>query len=307
MGREPGGERPRVWPSARRAPTALCVQTRGQWYGARVSLSDSLAARVERLELPFNEYGVDPYGISKKHLKLALEAFGFLYRHYFRVRCVGAQHIPPRGRAMLVGNHSGGVAVDGAMVLTSTLLEMDPPRLSQGMVERFIHKFPVASLWASRTGQFTGLPEHARRLLEDDRLLMIFPEGARGTAKLFRDRYSLVDFGTGFMRMALQTRSPIVPFAFLGGGSAIPTIFNAYALGRLLGVPYVPLTPYLLPVPLPVRLEIHYGEPLHFQGTGDEEDHVIEGYVQQVKQAITRLIETGRQERQHRREQELLP
>ncbi|MCP3170188.1 acyltransferase family protein [Myxococcus sp. QH3KD-4-1] len=265
-----------------------------------VALSDGLDARVDRLELPFNEYGVDPYGISRKHVRDALRLFGLIYRYYFRVRCHGIHHIPQRGRGMLVGNHSGGVAVDGAMVLTSTMLEMDPPRLAQGMVERFLHKFPVSSLWASRTGQFTGLPEHARRLLEDDRLLMIFPEGARGTAKLFPDRYSLVDFGTGFIRLALQTRSPIIPFAFLGGGSAIPTVFNAYTLGKLLGVPYVPLTPYLLPLPLPVQLEIHYGEPLVFQGTGDEDDHVIEGYVAKVKERIAGLIELGRAGRQDR-------
>ena len=265
-----------------------------------VSQSDSLEARVERLELPFNEYGVDPYGISKRHLKQALTVFAAMYRYYFRVRCFGAEHIPARGRGMLVGNHSGGVAVDGAMVLTSTMLELEPPRLSQGMVERFLHNFPVSSLWASRTGQFTGLPEHAKRLLEDDRLLMIFPEGARGTAKLYPQRYSLVDFGTGFIRLALQTRSPIIPFAFLGGGAAIPTVFNARALGKLMGVPYIPLTPYLLPLPLPVQLEIHYGEPLVFQGTGDEEDHVIEGYVEKVKARITGLIERGRAQRHGR-------
>jgi 1-acyl-sn-glycerol-3-phosphate acyltransferase len=273
-----------------------------------VSQSESLEARVERLELPFNEFGVDPYGISKRHVRQALQMFALLYRYYFRVRCFGIEHIPARGRGMLVGNHSGGVAVDGAMVLTSTMLEMDPPRLAQGMVERFLHNFPVSSLWASRTGQFTGLPEHAKRLLEDDRLLMIFPEGARGTAKLYPQRYSLVDFGTGFIRLALQTRSPIIPFAFLGGGAAIPTVFNARALGKLLGVPYVPITPYLLPLPLPVQLEIHYGEPLVFQGTGDEEDHVIEGYVAKVKARIAGLIERGRAERHDRRSgRRLLP
>ncbi|RYZ41448.1 MAG: acyltransferase, partial [Myxococcaceae bacterium] len=138
-------------------------------------------------------------------------------------------------------------------------------------------------------------------------LLMIFPEGARGTAKLYTERYSLVDFGTGFIRLALQTRSPIIPFAFLGGGAAIPTVTNAYALGKLLGVPYVPLTPYLLPLPLPVGLEIHYGEPLVFEGTGDEEDHIIEGYVNQVKDSIARLIEDHRAERNLRRARRLLP
>ena len=264
--------------------------------GDTLARDESVAEKVERLELPFNEYGVDPYGISKKHLVIAGTAMAFLYKHYFRVKCHGIEHIPKRGRAMLVGNHSGGIAVDGAMVLASTFLEMDPPRLAQGMVEKFLPRFPFANLWTSRTGQFPGLPEHARRLLEEDRLLMIFPEGARGTAKLFHERHSLVDFGTGFMRLALQTRTPIVPLAFIGGGEAVPTMFNLKSLGRLLGVPYVPVTPYLLPLPLPVPLEVYYGEPLVFSGTGDEDDDVILGYVEQVKQRIARLIERGRAE-----------
>lgn len=261
---------------------------------------DSIAERVDRLELPFNEFGVDPYGISKKHLTLAASVLAAFYRHYFRVKCFGIEHVPPRGRAMIVGNHSGGYAVDGAMLVTSLLLEMEPPRLGQGMAEKFINRFPVASLWTSRTGQFTGLPEHARRLLEDDRLLMVFPEGARGTAKLYRERYSLVDFGTGFIRLALQTRTPIVPVGILGGGTAVPTIANLYRLGRLLGVPYIPITPYLLPLPLPAPVELHYGEPLTFSGTGDEDDEVISGYVEQVKARIAGIIEQGRARRSGR-------
>jgi 1-acyl-sn-glycerol-3-phosphate acyltransferase len=267
-----------------------------------VAREESIAERVGRLELPFNEFGVDPYGISKKHVALAASAMAFLYRYYFRVRCYGIEHVPKRGRAMVVGNHSGGYAIDGAMVVTSMFLEMDPPRLSQGMAEKFLNRFPIASLWTSRTGQFTGLPEHAHRLLADDRLLMVFPEGARGTAKLYRERYSLVDFGTGFIRLALQTRTPIVPVGILGGGTAVPTVANLYRLGRLFGVPYIPVTPYLLPLPLPAPVELHYGEPLTFSGTGGEDDDVIAGYVEQVKSSIAGLIERGREVRHRRRE-----
>jgi 1-acyl-sn-glycerol-3-phosphate acyltransferase len=133
---------------------------------------------------------------------------------------------------------------------------------------------------------------HAVRLLEDDRVLIVFPEGARGTAKLYKERYSLVDFGTGFMRLALKTKSPIVPCGFLGGGAAMPTIANLP--GKLFGVPYIPLTAYLLPVPLPVPLEVHYGEAMRFEGSGNEDDAVIHGYVEQVKARIAQLIEDGR-------------
>jgi 1-acyl-sn-glycerol-3-phosphate acyltransferase len=255
--------------------------------------NESIRARLERLEIPFNRQGVDPYGISRAHLAVALGGLAMLYRHYFAVKVHGIENVPPRGRAMLIGNHSGGVAVDGAMVIASMFLEMDPPRLAQGMVEKFINRVPFMSSWTNRTGQFTGLPEHAVRLLEDDRLLMVFPEGARGTAKLYKERHSLVEFGTGFMRLALKTKTPIVPFAFLGGGEAVPTVFNAYGLGRRFGVPYIPVTPYLFAVPLPVRLEIEYGKPLVFHGTGSEDDEVIAGYVEEVKDSIREMMDRG--------------
>jgi 1-acyl-sn-glycerol-3-phosphate acyltransferase len=260
-------------------------------------LDKEVRNRIARLELPFNALGIDPYGISRKHLRLSLTALCAMYRYYFTVETRGIRHVPPQGRAMLVGNHSGGIAIDGAMVIASCLLEMDPPRLAQGMVEKFMNRIPFMSVWASRTGQFTGLPEHAERLLEEDRLLMVFPEGARGTAKLFKERYSLVDFGSGFVRLALKTRSPIVPFAVLGGGEAFPTIANGYKLGRLLGVPYVPLVAYGLPVPLPAKIEIEYGAPLVFQGTGNEDDEIVFGYVDKVKETIGKMLAAGAKRR----------
>ena len=252
---------------------------------------------VERLELPFNSLGIDPYGISKKHLAVFFGVLGFMYRRYFRVKAAGVANVPGRGRAMLVGNHSGGYALDGAMVITSMLLEMDPPRLAQGMTEKFINMLPVGSTWSSRCGQLTGLPEHAERLLMDDRLLMVFPEGARGTAKLYKDRHSLVDFGTGFMRLALKTKSPIVPLGFIGGGEAVPTIMNSSTLGKLMGVPYVPITAYGIAAPLPAKLVVHFGKPLVFSGTGDEEDSVIIGYVDEVKARIAELMDAARADR----------
>ena len=261
------------------------------------SIAQEVEDRIARLDLPWNRFGVDPYGVSRGHLAFMMKVFGFLYRYYFGVRAFGLHHVPPRGRAMLIGNHSGGIPVDGAMVIASCFFDLEPPRLAQGMVEKFMNRLPFASLWSSRTGQFTGLPEHAVRLLEEDRLLMVFPEGARGTAKLYRERDSLLDFGTGFMRLALKTRRPIIPFAFVGGGDAVPTVVNSYALGKLFNIPYVPFTPYGVALPLPVRLQVHYGAPVIFSGTGNEEDEVIAGYVADVKGRIGIMLEQGRRQR----------
>lgn len=256
-------------------------------------INPEVAARVDRMEVPFNSQGVDPYGISKTYVARSLTMLTFLYKRYFRVSVFGVENIPARGRAMLVGNHSGGVAVDGAMVNASVFWEMEPPRLVQGMAEKFINRVPFMSLWANRTGHLTGLPEHAERLLRDERLLLVFPEGARGTAKLYHERHTLVDFGTGFVRLAMKTKAPIIPFGFVGGGEAIPTIINSYALGALFGAPYVPITPYLVAVPLPVALELRYGAPLFFEGTGSEDDEIVAGHVERVKSAIMGLMEDG--------------
>jgi 1-acyl-sn-glycerol-3-phosphate acyltransferase len=262
-------------------------------YVVGVAKADDIDERLARLEIPFNSFGVDPYGISRRHVGWGMRMLAPLYRYYFGVKVSGIEHVPSRGRGMLVGNHSGGIALDGAMVIAAMFFAMNPPRLAQGMVEKFINQLPVLSLWGSRTGQFTGLPEHCIRLLEDERLLMVFPEGARGTAKLYKERHSLVNFGTGFLRLALKTKTPILPFGFLGGGEALPTISNAYALGKIMGVPYIPITPYGLAIPLPARMQIHFGAPMVFDGTGNEEDEVIVGWVDEVKACISSLMQAG--------------
>lgn len=258
-----------------------------------IPIDSRVASRLDALEIPFGPYGTDTYGASKRHLGQFFTLMGPLYRRYFSVEVRGIEHVPARGRVMLVGNHSGGFALDGLMVIASMFFAMSPPRLAQGMVEHFVHRLPGFAEWATRLGQLSGLPENAERLLQDERMLMVFPEGARGTAKLFPERYSLVQFGTGFMRLALKTQCPIIPFAFLGGGEAVPSVMNAVKLGGLLGLPYVPITPYGLPLPLPAKLEIEYDEPMWFEGTGAEEDDVVFEHVERVKLRIARLVDEG--------------
>lgn len=263
----------------------------------RLLIDEEIWDRMDQVELAFNHYGHDPLGISKAHLAVFFSLFAPLYRRYFEVQAFGLEHVPDSGRAMLVGNHSGGIPIDAAMLLNALFLDKTPPRIGQAMADKFVNRWPFISQWSNRLGHFTGLPEHAERLLEDDRLLVVFPEGARGTAKLYRERNSLVRFGTGFLRLALKTGTPIVPFAFVGGGDAMPTVHNSETIGRLLGAPYVPFTPYLLPLPLPVNCQIYVGEPMIFDGDGSEEDDVIQRWVAEIKDEIARLIDLGVEQR----------
>ncbi len=254
-------------------------------------IDEDIRARVGRLELSFNPWGYDAYGASERELALFYTQLARLYRRYFRVRARGAEHVPDRGRAMLVGNHSGGWALDALMLLTACIVEKEPPRLAHGMAEKFLGRLPVSAWLIQRLGQVIGLPANALRLLEDDRLLMVFPEGARGTEKLYWQRNDLVDFGSGFLRLALAAKAPIVPCGIAGGGEAVPTVKNLYGLGKALGVPYVPVTPWGLALPIPARMAIVFGEPMTFEGTGNEEDAVIDEKVALVKARVRELTD----------------
>jgi 1-acyl-sn-glycerol-3-phosphate acyltransferase len=262
-----------------------------------IPIDPEVSERIARLDVHFNRYGIDSLGISRPYLAQFFTLLSIMYRRYFRVTTHDIQKVPAKGRAMLIGNHSGGIPMDAGMVLASLLLDLEPPRLAHAMVEKFAQTWPFVSNWFSRIGQLPGLPEHAARILKEDRLLMVFPEGARGTGKLYKDRYQLVRFGSGFVRLALQTQSPIIPFAFIGGEEAVPTIYHAKTLAKLIGAPYFPITPYLLPFPLPIACQIYYGDPMRFEGDGSEPDEIINGYVEQVKHRIELLIDRGRQER----------
>jgi 1-acyl-sn-glycerol-3-phosphate acyltransferase len=266
----------------------------------KLSTSQQVAKRLESLDIPFGSLGFDPFGISKRHLGLFYSLLEPLYRHYFKVEVSGLEHVPTQGRGMLIGNHSGGIPVDAGMIFASMFFGPDAPRHVHGMVEKFAQNLPFLSPIFSRIGQFTGLPEHAIQILEAERLLLAFPEGVRGTGKLFSERYQLERFGTGFMRIALQTQSPIIPFAFVGGEEAMPVVYHAQMLADLIGVPYIPIPKHIIPVPKPEFCQIIYGPALQFEGSGNETDSVIQGYVDQVKTEITRLIVLGRERREER-------
>ena len=250
-----------------------------------------IADQLERLPIEFGGHGVDRFGISRHALLRFYSAMAPLYRNYLKVTVFGGENIPARTRGLIVGNHSGGIGADAMMVSVALLLN-DPPRLAHAMAEYFFNTKPYAGLALNRVGHLTGLPEHARLLLEDERLVLVFPEGARGALKPYAKAYQLQTFGTGFMRLALANKAPVVPFAFIGGEESFP-ILARIDLRKWLGTPPMPIAPQLVLWPLPISCQVHFGPPIHFEGTGAEPQHVIDGYVRQVKDAIEGLIERG--------------
>jgi 1-acyl-sn-glycerol-3-phosphate acyltransferase len=264
-------------------------------------LGPEIVARSKALTVRQNEYGFDPFGFHRDHLKLALPLVRWLHRSYFRTEVHGIDNLPAAGRVLVVSNHSGQLPFDGLIIGAAMFLDADPPRMARSMIERFVPTLPFASFLFSRWGQITGTPENCRRLLEDEEAILVFPEGARGISKPFSKRYQLAQFGLGFMRLALATDTPIVPVAVVGAEEQAPAV-NVKPLARLLGSPSFPVVPYppFVPVvPLPVKYRLYFGEPMQFDGDADDDEEVIEEKVRSVRNRIQSMIHLGLRGRRH--------
>ena len=263
------------------------------------ALQDEVEAKLAALPTTLNEYGVDPFGFEPRYAASFLLPAALLYRYWLRVETRGIERVPA-GRALLIANHAGNTfAYDGAMLSMAMLLDARPPRAVRGMVEYYLPTIPFFSTLMHRMGSVVGTPENCTQLLERGECIMVFPEGERGFVKTWAKRYQLQRFGTGFLRLALETGTPIVPVGIVGAEEQSPGLVRSRWLGRLVGAPVAPLTltfPWLGPagmLPLPVKFRMHFGEPLVFEGDASEDDVEVERKVEIVKDAIRGLVAEG--------------
>lgn len=246
--------------------------------------------RVERTPMDLNGYGYDPWGFQTESAIRGLVVSTLLYRHYFRVETRGIENVPA-GRVLLIANHAGQIAIDAVMIGTATLLEAEPPRIVRGMGEYWLPRLPFLNVAMVRAGSVVGTPKNCVDLLASGQAVIAFPEGVRGMNKAFRQRYSLQEFGLGFLRLALETDTPIVPIAVVGSEEQAPSLGNLRSLAHFLGMPAFPLL--LTPVPLPSRYSIEFGPAMRFEGNPHDEDRVVGAMVEQVKGRIRGMIEDG--------------
>ncbi len=265
-------------------------------------LGERYDARLSRVPLTLGPAGVDPFGLDPQWAKYALLTIAALHRRYFRTEVHGIENAPS-GRVLLVANHSGQLPIDGALLGAAMFMDAEPPRIIRAMVEKWAVSLPFVSLLFTRVGQVVGVPENAKRLLSQGEALLVFPEGARGIAKTFDRRYKLAEFGLGFMRMAIETDTPVVPVAVIGGEEQYISVANVESIAKLLHIPAFPIIPQLfLPggqLPLPTKYRIWFGEPMRFTGDADDDDSVMDEKVWVVKQTIQSMLNRGLKERKH--------
>jgi 1-acyl-sn-glycerol-3-phosphate acyltransferase len=265
-------------------------------------LGERYDERLARVPLTLGPAGVDPFGLDPQWAKYGLITIATLHRRYFRSEVHGIGNLP-RGRVLLVANHSGQVPLDGALIAAALFMDAEPPRIARAMVEKWAVGLPFISLAFTRVGQVVGVPENAVRLLAQGEALLVFPEGTRGIAKTFDRRYRLAEFGLGFMRLAIETDTPIVPVAVIGAEEQYISIANVESLAKLLHIPAFPIIPqFLFPggqLPLPTKYRLWFGEPMRFTGDPDDDDSIIEEKVWLVKQTIQSMLNRGLKERRH--------
>ena len=258
--------------------------------------------RMARVPLTLGPGGVDPFGLDPQWAKYALLTVAMLHRRYFRTEVHGVANVP-RGRVLLIANHSGQVPIDAAMLGAAMFMDAEPPRIVRAMVEKWAVSLPFVSLVFTRVGQVVGVPENAARLLAQGEALLVFPEGTRGVTKTFDRRYQLTDFGLGFMRLAIETETPVVPVAVIGAEEQYVSFANVESLARLLRIPAFPIIPQLFvpggQLPLPTKYRLYFGEPMQFAGDPDDDDAVIEEKVWLVKATLQSMVNRGVKERRH--------
>jgi 1-acyl-sn-glycerol-3-phosphate acyltransferase len=264
---------------------------------AKPHLAEKLYARLVTPELerlvasipkPVGSYGYDPWGYNEDRFKLALGAAKWLYDRYFRVTAHGLEHVPKNGRVLIVANHGGQLPTDGVLLGVAVATNPHGPRLARAMIERFFPTVPWIGNLLNALGGVIGDPINCSKMLEREEAIIVFPEGVRGSGKLYKQRYQLQRFGTGFMHLAMNHRAPVVPVGIVGCEETMPAIANLRPLARLLGVPYLPVAP---PIPLPARVCLHFGAPLSFAPATSEAQ--VNERVEEVKAAIRVLIDAG--------------
>jgi 1-acyl-sn-glycerol-3-phosphate acyltransferase len=238
---------------------------------AAVALPKTLRDSVERMgQRMAGRYHEDEWGFDEEFAEAVYPFFELLYEVWWRVQATGVENVPSHGRALVVSNHSGSLFPFDASMLVGAIMKEHPlPRWPRPMVLNWAFELPFLSFFMRKVGGVPASPFNATRLLEQDEIVMVFPEGVKGTGKPFSERYRLQRFGRGgFVEVALRTGSPIVPVAVVGAEEIYPKLAESKALAKLLGAPFVPITPtlpWLGPlglIPLPSRWRIDFCEPI---------------------------------------------
>jgi 1-acyl-sn-glycerol-3-phosphate acyltransferase len=252
------------------------------------------------LQRAAGEYSEDDWGFDEEFATALRPLLDFLYDRWWRVETEGVANVPAAGRAMLVANHAGILPWDGTMISLAIQREHPQPRYPRFLVLDWAFTLPFVSVAMRKVGGVVASPYNASRLLDEDKLVAVFPEGAKGAGKDFSERYRLQRFGRGgFVEIALRAGAPIVPVAVVGSEEIYPKVGESRLMARALGAPYFPITPTfpllgpLGTIPLPSKWRIAFGEPIRTDTFGEdaaEDRTLVFELSERVRDEIQRMV-----------------
>jgi 1-acyl-sn-glycerol-3-phosphate acyltransferase len=271
------------------------------WKGIWYMVNYTVKYNADLVQRRFTgEYDTDEWGVDWEFLDVVRPFFTFLYKVYWRVRTTGIEHIPIQGRTLLVANHSGQLPWDGTMIAAAVMSDHAAQRLVRTLYSDWVPRVPFFSAWMVRLGQTLATKDNGVRLLEQDELVAVFPEGHKGIGKLYRDRYQLARFDQGdFVKMALEAQAPIVPVSVVGAEETYITLTKSAAGAKIAGTPYFPISPtfpwlgLLGLIPLPTRWYIDFGAPIVLDGYGPDAAQnlvLVSQLSDQVRNSIQEMI-----------------
>lgn len=245
------------------------------------------------------DYTVDEYGFDAEVTeRFFMAALRPIAQKWFRIEVRGIENIPTEGGALVVSNHSGTIPVDGLMTMVS--IHDHAGRHLRPLGADLVFRLPVVGSLARKGGATLACNEDAERMLRGGELVGVWPEGFKGIGKPFSERYKLQRFGRGgFVSAALRTGVPIIPLSVVGAEEIYPLVGNIPSLARLLGVPYIPITPFfpllgpLGLVPLPSKWLLEFGEPIRTDEYDDgaaEDPMLVFNVTDQVRETIQQTL-----------------
>jgi 1-acyl-sn-glycerol-3-phosphate acyltransferase len=189
------------------------------------------------------------------------------------------------------------------MIMQALRTEHPAKRPLYMLGEHWFKGYPGVGMLTNKIGLVAAHPANAQRLLADEgRLVLVFPEGQKGSRKLYWQRYRLRRFGRGgFVKTALRAGVPIVPIAVIGAEEAMPIFAHVPLLQRMTGLIYFPIN-HAFPhfglaagmMYLPAKFKIHFLDPVSLDGygPGDAEDlELVQSLAEDVRQRIQTQVD----------------
>lgn len=252
-------------------------------------------------EVSWRSKNGDGYGYDPEYERRMKGILDTLFSKYWRAEIEGIENIPSSGKVLLVANHAGMLPYDSLMIREAVLRHHPEERLVRPLLEDFVYYFPFLGTLMGKLGSVRACQENGQSLLDRGDAVLVFPEGIKGIEKPYKMRYRLQRFGRGgFIRLAINTRAPIVPVAVIGSEETHPVLANFEQVAKILGLPYLPLTPTfplmgaLGLIPLPSKWKIVFGKPIPFDEYAAEQAHdriLVNKLVERVRSRLQSMID----------------